>query len=277
MLYAQHLNRKFLGGNTLIKLIAADMDGTLLNSKHEINPEFWEVWKKLKAKNIVFACASGRQYYNLVKKFENIKDDIYFIAENGSFIAYKGEILHVNTLERKKTFEFIELARKIDGVNIVLCGKNSAYIESNNSKFIEEVKQYYEKFKIVNSLEEAEDDFLKIALCDFKSSEENSYKYFKEFENKYKITVSGGVWLDISNLDANKGTAIRKLQEVLGVTSKETLVFGDYLNDVELLENSYHSYAMENAHPKLKEIAKNIAKSNEKNGVVEKIKELFEL
>ena len=261
----------------MIKLIATDMDGTLLNSKHEINPEFWEVWEKLRARDITFACASGRQYYNLIKKFEDIKDDIYFIAENGSFVAYKGEILHINTLERKKTFEFIELARKIDGVNIVLCGKNSAYIESNNSKFIEEVKPYYEKFEIVNSLEEVEDDFLKIALCDFKNSEENSYKYFKEFEDKYKITVSGGVWLDISNIDANKGTAMRKLQEILGITSKETLAFGDYLNDVELLESAYHSYAMENAHPKLKELAKNIAKSNEDNGVVEKIKELFEL
>ncbi|MGB6129391.1 MAG: HAD family hydrolase [Psychrilyobacter sp.] len=261
----------------MIKLIATDMDGTLLNSKHEINPEFWEVWGKLKEKNIVFACASGRQYYNLIKKFENIKDDIYFIAENGSFVAYKGEILHINILDRKKTFEFIELARTIDGVNVVLCGKNSAYVELNDSKFIEEVKPYYEKFEIVNSLEEVEDDFLKIALCDFKNSEENSYKYFKEFENEYKITVSGGVWLDISNLDANKGTAMRKLQKILGITPKETLVFGDYLNDIELLESGEHSYAMENAHPKLKELAKNIAKSNEENGVVEKIKELFKL
>jgi Cof subfamily protein (haloacid dehalogenase superfamily) len=212
----------------------------------------------------------------LIKTFENIKDEIYFIAENGGFVAYKGEILHINTLERKKTFEFIELARKIDGVNIVLCGKNSAYVESNDSKFIDEVKPYYEKLEIVNFLEEVEGDFLKIALCDFKNSEENSYKIFKEFENKYKVTVSGKLWLDISSLDTNKGTAMRKLQEILGIAYKETLVFGDYLNDVELLESACHNYAMENAHPKLNEIAKNIAKSNEDNGVVEKINELFE-
>ena len=154
------------------------MDGTLLNSKHEINPEFWEVWEKLKAKNIIFACASGRQYYSLIKKFENIKDDIYFIAENGSFVAYRDEILHINTLDRKKTFEFIELARKIDGVNIVLCGKNSSYVESNNSEFIDKIKPFLEKFEVVDSLEEVQDDFLKIALCDFKNSEKNSYKYF---------------------------------------------------------------------------------------------------
>lgn len=261
----------------MIKLIATDMDGTLLNSKHEINPEFWEVWKKLKAKDITFVCASGRQYYNLVEKFKNIKEEIYFIAENGSFVVYKDEVLYMNTLDREKTFKFIEIARKIDGVNIVLCGKNSAYVESNDSKFIDEVKPYYEKFEVVNSLEDVEDDFLKIALCDFKNSEKNSYKYFKEFENEYKISVSGGVWLDISNSDANKGNAMRKLQELLGVTPKETLVFGDYLNDIELLESAYHSYAMENAHPKLKEIANNIAKSNEENGVVEKIKELCKL
>ena len=173
------------------------MDGTLLNDNHEINPEFWGILKKLKAKNIIFACASGRQYYSLIKTFEDTKDDIYFIAENGGFVAYQDEILHIDTLERKKVFEFIEIARKIDGVNIVLCGKNSAYVESNNSKFISEVKPYYERVEIVNTLEEVEDDFLKIALCDFKSSEGNSYKFFKEFENKYKVTVSGKLWLDI--------------------------------------------------------------------------------
>jgi len=259
----------------LIRLIAVDMDGTLLDNNHKINPEFWEIFKKLKAKNIIFTCASGRQYYSLIKTFDSIKDDIYFIAENGGFVASQDKILHINTLERKRTFEFIDIARKIDSVNIVLCGKNSAYVESNDPKFLDEVKPYYEKLEIVNSLEEVEDDFLKIALCDFKNSEKNSYKIFKKFEDEYKITVSGKLWLDISNIDTNKGTAMKKLQEILGITYDETLVFGDYLNDIELLESGYHSYAMENAHPKLKEVARNIAKSNEENGVVEKIKELF--
>ena len=54
----------------MIKLIASDMDGTLLNDKDEIHEEFYQVFQELKKQNIIFAAASGRQYYNLAKRFE---------------------------------------------------------------------------------------------------------------------------------------------------------------------------------------------------------------
>jgi len=60
----------------MIKFIATDMDGTLLNSQNEIHPSFYETFKKLKEKDIIFAIASGRQYYNLAKRFEELKDDV---------------------------------------------------------------------------------------------------------------------------------------------------------------------------------------------------------
>ena len=67
----------------MIKLIATDLDGTLLDEKSEINPEFYKVFKKLRERGIMFSAASGRQYQNLIKKFEDIKDDMMFISENG--------------------------------------------------------------------------------------------------------------------------------------------------------------------------------------------------
>ena len=74
----------------MIKFIATDMDGTLLNSQNEIHPSFYETFKKLMEKDIIFEIASGRQYYNLAKRFEELKDDLMFIAENGTFVMYKG-------------------------------------------------------------------------------------------------------------------------------------------------------------------------------------------
>ena len=62
----------------MIKLIASDMDGTLLNENNEINDEFFDIFNKLKERDIIFAAASGRQYYNLLKRFEKIKDDMMF-------------------------------------------------------------------------------------------------------------------------------------------------------------------------------------------------------
>lgn len=258
----------------MIKLIVTDMDGTLLDDNHRINDEFWEVFEKLKEKGIYFASASGRQYYNLLKNLERIKNDVYFVAENGTYVVHQGEELFLNSLPVKDAKKLIEKARRIDSADIVLCGKKSAYIESSNSEFIEEVQRYYDRYEIVEDLLKVEDDILKVTLCDFTGAEENSHPHFAEYEDRYKITVSGSIWLDIVNKDANKGVAIEKLQELLGVSPEETAAFGDYLNDVEMLNDAYYSYAMENAHPKLKKSARFTAKSNNENGVVEKIKEL---
>ena len=66
--------------------------------------------------------------------------------------------------------------------------------------------------------------------------------------------------------------AIKALQEKMGIDFNETMVFGDYLNDLEMMEAAYHSYAMENAHDDLKKVSRFIGKTNDDNGVLEAIK-----
>lgn len=252
----------------MIKLIASDMDGTLLNDKDEIHEEFYQVFQELKKQNIIFAAASGRQYYNLAKRFEKIKDDMMFIAENGTFVVYKGEELLLNALDKETAIELIKIGRDIKESYVVLCGKKSAYIESKDERLIKEVEKYYEEYKIVNDLTKVEDDILKVTICDFIGSEENSYTYYNDYKEKLQVSVSGQIWLDITDKGVNKGLAINKLQELLNIKHEETMVFGDYLNDLEMMESAYHSYAMENAHEDLKAICNFNAPSNDEFGVI---------
>ena len=78
----------------MIKLIASDLDGTLLKEgTMDINPEIYDIIRKLKAKGIVFAAVSGREYDSIERVFAPVKDDIYFIAGNGGIISYQGEII----------------------------------------------------------------------------------------------------------------------------------------------------------------------------------------
>lgn len=260
----------------MIKLIASDMDGTLLNDKNEIHEEFYKVFQELKKQNIIFAAASGRQYYNLAKRFEKIKDDMMFIAENGTFVVYKGEELLLNALDKETAIELIKIGRDIKESYVVLCGKKSAYIESKDERLIKEVEKYYEEYKIVNDLTKVEDDILKVTICDFIGSEENSYTYYNDYKEKLQVSVSGQIWLDITDKGVNKGLAINKLQELLNIKHEETMVFGDYLNDYSMMEEAKYSYAMKNAHPQLKEVANFITKEdNDNNGVLETIKEYF--
>ena len=261
----------------MIKLIASDMDGTLLNENNEINNEFFEVFNKLKEKNIIFAAASGRQYYNLLNRFEKINDDIMFIAENGTFVVYQGKEILVNSLDRDVARELIKIGRNIDNSYVIVCGKTSAYIESRDERLVKETKKYYERYEIVDDLTKVEDDILKVTICDFSGSEFNSNNYYKEYWDKLQVTVSGELWLDITAKGVNKGVAIEKVQDLFDITPKETMVFGDYLNDLEMMGKAYYSYAMENAHEDLKKVSNFIAKSNNENGVVEAIKEVIKL
>lgn len=159
----------------MIKFIATDMDGTLLNSQNEIHPSFYETFKKLKEKDIIFAIASGRQYYNLAKRFEELKDDLMFIAENGTFVMYKGEEVLINALDKQVAKELIEVGRQIDNAYIIVCGKKAAYIENTDERFVEQVQKYYESRQVVKSFDEVDDDILKVTICDFSGSEKNAY------------------------------------------------------------------------------------------------------
>lgn len=258
----------------MIKLIATDMDGTLLNSKGQLPGEFATVFEELQEKGILFAAASGRQYFTLLENFKTVCDKILFIAENGTYVVYKGKELAVHPLKREIAHELIKRAREL-GVDIVLATSKGAYLESTQEKFVNEVSKYYIKYDIVEDLLNVEGDILKVTICDFKGAETHSYLAYQDYVHKVQICIAGEIWLDMMANGVNKGIAIKDIQEQLGIAYDETAVFGDYLNDLEMLQSAYYSYAMANAHPKLKEIARFNAKSNDENGVIEKIKEII--
>lgn len=259
----------------MIKLIVTDMDGTLLNDKHELHPDFWEIENTLADKGILLAVASGRQYYNLESKFSRLKDRMIFFAENGTHVVHKGEELYVNPMDPDAAKKFIKVGRKIGDVQLVLCGKKSAYVESKDRRFIEEINKYYEKIEYVKDLTTVEDTILKVTICDWKGVEENSYHSFKEFENKYKVAIAAKIFIDITALSANKGNAIKGVQEKLNISPEETLVFGDYLNDLEMMQNAKYSYAMKNAHEDILNISSYVTEfDNNDNGVLRTIRAL---
>ena len=251
------------------------MDGTLLNDQHEIHPDFWKIEEELNKKGIMFSVASGRQYYNLESKFERIKERMLFFAENGTYVLHKGKELYVNSMDAQAARKFIEIGRKLEDTQIILCGKESAYVEYNDEEFIREIKQYYERLIVVKDLQQVEDTILKVTICDYRGVEENSYHSFKSFENEFKVAIAANIFLDITSLTANKGNAIKGIQKALNISPDETLVFGDYLNDLEMMQNTTNSYAMKNAHSEIIAASKFITIfDNNENGVLKTIAQL---
>ncbi|APG59145.1 HAD family hydrolase [Christiangramia salexigens] len=259
----------------MIKLIVTDMDGTLLDDNHQLHPEFWEIEEQLTNKGILFSIASGRQFYNLEAKFDRIKDRTMFFAENGTYVSHKGKELYVNPIEKEAALGFIEMGRKLENTFLVLCGKNSAYIETEDQKFLNEVSKFYERLKVVDDLTKVEDTYLKVTFCNFNGVEEHTYPHFVDYTDRYKVAIAANIFIDITALDANKGNAIKGVQQELNITPEETLVFGDYLNDLEMMKVAKHSYAMKNAHPEILEVSNFVTSyNNNENGVLRTIREL---
>lgn len=259
---------------TNIKLIVSDVDGTLLNASHQLNPKFFEIFEQLEAAGITFVVASGRQYHNLRKLFERIEDRIIFAAENGSYIVHRGKEMLAKTISAEDVYDLVNIGRKIPTSKLVLCGKNAAYIDNADQQFINHLSLYFEKFEIVEDLLSVNDDILKFTVCDLSGSEANSYPGFAHLHDRFQVKVSADTWLDISDKLAHKGNAVAILQDLYGVSKEQTMVFGDYLNDLEMMQQAYFSYAMANGHPEVKGVARFIAKNNNEDGVIEVLERL---
>ena len=259
-----------------IRLIACDMDGTLLDDDDAIHDDFWPLIDQLHARGILFCPASGRQYYGLLERFKPIADELIFIAENGAYVMQKGIELSSDCLYRQAVQDLIPVCRNLESsetdIGTVLCGKNAAYIESKNPEFIAEVSKYSLRLERVEDILAVEDDILKVAVFTFRSSEQVIYPAFERFRKIHQVVVSGEHWLDIMAPQANKGAGIRHIQETLNITRDQTMVFGDFLNDLEMMDEATYSFAMANAHPLLKERANYLSPGNADNGVVRTIK-----
>ncbi len=263
----------------MIKLIATDMDGTLLNCRKQLSNEMIPLIRKLRNRGIQWVIASGRQYYNMIEYFKDIQEDIIFVSENGTYVVHGKEELCVHELYKQDVYNFIQICNEIEGAYPVICGKRSAYILHDDVTFINEVQKYYVKCERLKSAEELhtlEDQILKVAICCSKGTEEFVYPYYKKFKDDYTVTVSAFVWMDIMQKGVHKGTAITFLQKKLGIAYDETMLFGDYMNDYEMMQCGYYSYAMANAHPDLKKICNfETSFSNDEDGVKNEIEKVL--
>ncbi|MGB5554719.1 MAG: HAD family hydrolase [Flavobacteriaceae bacterium] len=258
-----------------IKLVVTDMDGTLLNSDHEVSAMFFELFAELKKRNILFAAASGRQFNSIVDKLYPIKDDIIVIAENGGFAMYKGKEIVSTPLPNHQKSQVLETLSAIKNIHPVLCSKGNAHITHTSDAFVDKLREYYTEFDILDNLNDHEGEILKIAIFHFESSEKYIYPGVKHLEGDLKVKISGENWVDISSPNAHKGYALQKVQAMHGIKPEETMVFGDYNNDLEMLALAKYSFAMENAHPNVKAAANYSTTSNNDLGVERILKKLL--
>lgn len=263
------------------KLVVADMDGTLLDENGRIPEELWSLLDIMKQRGISFVPASGRQYFTLESMFHRASEGMPFICENGTFVVRDGQEVSSCSIPREGVETTIGLladgARRGRKVGAVIAGKKRGYFELVDPEFQLEVDKYYRRSSLVTDILDYDDDVNKVAIYDFGDAETGVFQELNGHLDDYSIVVSAKHWVDVMHPEANKGTAVRALQAELGVSPEETVAFGDYLNDLEMLQASGMSFAMANANPGIIEVSRFIAPSNAEHGVITVLKNLLGL
>lgn len=260
------------------RLIVVDMDGTLLDEHGRIPDELWPLLDVMKERGITFVPASGRQYFRLEQMFHRASSGMPFICENGSFVVRDGEEVSSCSLPREGVVRTVEALREAGSeVGIVVAGKKMGYHERTEPEFLGEVEKYYRRAKLLDDVLKYDDDVNKVAIFDFGDAESGVYQDLQGKVDEYSVVVSAKQWVDVMNPSADKGNAVRALQEELGVTREQTVAFGDFLNDVEMLEAAGMSFAMANSHPGVFDVSRFVAPSNAEGGVITVLRHLLGL
>lgn len=250
-----------------VRVVVCDMDGTLLTPAGELPEGFSALRAVMRERGITFVPASGRQTATLEQMFP---EETTLIPENGGLVLHDGALVASTFLEREVALDVIARGRaaKDAELGLVLCGVRSAYVESTDPAFLAEVERYYKRLEVVEDLTAVRDDFLKVAVYDFLDARRAASGFLAEVTGEHLTVVSGHHWVDVMNPEASKGAALRELQRALGVSREQTVVFGDYLNDLEMIDEAELSFAMANAHPTVVERARYLAPSNAEHGVL---------
>lgn len=258
----------------MIKLIATDIDGTLVNTRKELPPNFDKTIRRLKSKGILFAVSSGRSLIALQEQFGKYINDISMICDNGALIVDRGKIISRSVIPKEKVIRIIDICYA-NGMTPLLCSPNTTFISDGDTGYHNEVALYYKKRTVLKDLRSFDGEVTKVAIYQEKGIENNGLELLNnEFGKDLTVTLSGYYWVDIMNAGISKGRGIEILQSRIGASYESTMAFGDYLNDIEMLNCAYYSYAMENAHPLVKTAANFQTGNNDDFAVINEIDRL---
>jgi Cof subfamily protein (haloacid dehalogenase superfamily) len=267
-----------------IRLIVADMDGTLLDGNHELHDELWPLLAELDRRDILFCPASGRHHVSLRSYFAETAPDVTYIAANGAHVLRGDTELHSDCVAPVLAREVLTVMRDVDDAQAVLVGRRTAFIQRSDQQTFRWIHDYVPPLTVVDDIVDSVDvllargdAILNVGIFDNRSAEQNSLVALAGLRDRLCVMATQPTWVDVVSPTASKGHAVAALQRDRGIGPDQTLVFGDFLNDLTMFEHATYGVAMENAHPLVKQRASWVAPPNTANGVVRSIRALLDM
>lgn len=287
----------------MYKLVAIDLDGTMLNHYGEISENTKNILSKCINKGINIVLASGRPVDSIKTIAEEIGAKGFFIAGNGAIVYDIGQekIIYENDIKKEKVLEIIKICEEnsiaynvytekvilTPGLkfNVLYYYKENLKKEENKKTNISIVENMYE---YVKNLEE--EHFLKITICDENSSVFHSIiKKIREIKgieilevsHMSKKVIQQGTeeipieyfYTEITASQVDKWKAIEYLLEKLNIKTEEVMAIGDNINDKQMIENAGLGVVMKGSTPEILQIADIITDTNDNEGVAKALEE----
>ena len=269
----------------MIKLVAIDMDGTLLNSKKELLEETKQYFKdfhKKETETLLVLC-TGRPETGIrpyLKDLGYLEENHYIISQNGANIyeSQTGKRVMDAFVNSTAIQKWIELGKR-HGISVMGAGVDYYYsFDEDPTEWMEfDVKLVSGKLKRIPTKESLNTDFYKILLM---GDEEqlNEFETFipEEWKDEFYVVRSQKYLVEVLTKGVNKAFGLEKLAQKLNIQPSEIAAIGDAANDIEMLEYAGLAIAMGNASEEVKSISDIVTDTNENNGVIKAIDNLIQ-
>ena len=266
-----------------IRLIAMDMDGTLLNPDGQVTEYSRQVLRECEARGIRIILASGRSFYNLREFYKDIGLKSPVLSVNGvrADDSPMGPLLFDSVLDEDVVRKALKVLRR-EKVHFDLFTRDEIY-----SEYLNPLYNWHDRNEVILTDGMRQEIVVENPERTDREGAPQAYKLIimspdgallqRLAEELHPldidITTSGGYNIEIAQRGVNKGSGLKKLARHYGIEREQVMAFGDYLNDLEMLEWAGESFAMDNAIPEIHAIARHRARSNAEDGVARAIEE----
>lgn len=259
-----------------IRLIASDMDATLLDENSCLPEDFVPTVRALAGLGIHFAAASGRPLYTLEEMFPDLRQEMILIGDNGGAIRWNGEDLYTSEMPPEGWRALAQKTRQA-GDAAVLCGLESAYVERQYQQYDRVMKQFYTRVEYVDDLTAITAPADKFTIYLPRGNAQKAYDtlYGPACGTEFSVAVAGKNWVDIMNPGVHKGAALKILGQRLGIPESGMMAFGDTYNDAEMLHTARYGFLMENGSLPLRETVPFLAPPHWEQGVMQVLHKLL--
>ena len=264
-----------------IRMIATDMDGTLLDGQGQLDlPRLTTIFDELDKRGIRFVVATGNEIGRMRKLFgTELTNRITFVVANGARIFEGEDKIVEQHWDRHLVQDVLEyFAGRERNYHLVANLQNGPHtLEGMDFPIVnrimteERAKEFYQQIHFLSDFQELDKEaVIKMSIVvDQEQTSTVTQRINQDFAGRLNAVTSGYGAIDLLPRGIHKGWGLRSLMERWKIDANQIMAFGDSENDLEMLELAGYSFAMENGEEKVKRMAKYIAPSNSEAGVLQ--------